>query len=35
VQVTVHERVISRRQLSDWVRVTAARELGLEPQQLT
>jgi AcrR family transcriptional regulator len=34
VQVTVHERVISRRQLSDWVRVTAARELGLKPEQL-
>jgi AcrR family transcriptional regulator len=35
VQVTVHERVISRRQLSDWVRVSAARELGLKPEQLT
>jgi AcrR family transcriptional regulator len=35
VQVTVHERVISRRQLSDWVRVTAARELGLEQHLLT
>jgi len=35
VQVTVHERVISRRQLSDWVRVVAARELGLTPEQLT
>jgi AcrR family transcriptional regulator len=35
VQVTVHERLISRRQLSDWVRVTAARELGLKPEQLT
>jgi AcrR family transcriptional regulator len=34
VQVTVHERVISRRQLSDWVRGGAARELGLKPEQL-
>jgi AcrR family transcriptional regulator len=34
VQVTVHERVISRRQLSDWVRMTAARELGLTAEQL-
>jgi AcrR family transcriptional regulator len=34
VQVTVHERVISRRQLSDWVRISAARELGLKPEQL-
>jgi len=34
VQVTVHERVITRRQLADWVRLTAARELGLEPAQL-
>ena len=34
VQVTVHERVISRRQLSDWVRVSAAREIGLKPEQL-
>jgi hypothetical protein len=29
VQVTVHEKVISRRQLTDWVRIAAARELGL------
>jgi AcrR family transcriptional regulator len=34
VQVTVHERVITRRQLADWVRLTAARELGLEPTEL-
>ena len=34
VQVTVHERVISRRQLADWVREHAARELGLEPDDL-
>lgn len=35
VQVTVHDRVISRRQLGDWVRLGAARELGLEPERLT
>ncbi|BCB78875.1 TetR family transcriptional regulator C-terminal domain-containing protein [Phytohabitans flavus] len=34
VQVTVHDRVISRRQLSEWIRLTAAREVGLEPAQL-
>jgi AcrR family transcriptional regulator len=34
VQVTVHEKVISRRQLTDWVRVAAARELGLAPSDL-
>jgi AcrR family transcriptional regulator len=35
VQISVHERVISRRQLADWVRLSAARELGLRPEQLT
>ncbi|MFD1322806.1 TetR/AcrR family transcriptional regulator [Micromonospora sonneratiae] len=35
VQVAVHERVISRRQLADWVRLSTARELGLDPTQLT
>lgn len=34
VQVTVHDRVISRRQLGEWVRLTAARELGIEPDLL-
>ena len=34
VQLAVHERVISRRQLSDWVRLATARELGLSPEQL-
>ncbi len=34
VQVTVHERVISRKQLSDWVRLAAARELNIDPAQL-
>lgn len=35
VQLTVHQRVISRRQLGDWVRLAAARELGLDPSDLT
>ena len=35
VQLTVHQRVISRRQLGDWVRFAAARELGLDPADLT
>jgi AcrR family transcriptional regulator len=34
VQVTVHDRVISRRQLSDWVRIAAGRELGVDPDAL-
>jgi AcrR family transcriptional regulator len=34
VQVTVHQRVISRRQLADWVRLAAARELSLDPDEL-
>lgn len=34
VQVTVHDRVITRRQLADWVRLAAAREVGLEPAAL-
>lgn len=34
VQVTVHDQVISPRQLADWVRIAAARELGLEARQL-
>jgi AcrR family transcriptional regulator len=34
VQVTVHDRVISRRQLGEWVRLAAARELGIEPDLL-
>jgi AcrR family transcriptional regulator len=34
VQVTVHHRVIARRQLNDWIRGAAARELGLEPARL-
>jgi AcrR family transcriptional regulator len=34
VQVTVHERVIARRQLTEWVRQHAARELGIQAEQL-
>ncbi len=34
VQVTVHDRVMSRRQLSEWIRMSAAREVGVEPAQL-
>lgn len=34
VQVAVHDRVISRRQLAEWVRHSAARELGLDPAEL-
>lgn len=34
VQVAVHERVITRKQLTEWVRLATARELGLEPDQL-
>lgn len=34
VQLAVHERVISRRQFGEWIRLVAARELGLDPAQL-
>jgi AcrR family transcriptional regulator len=34
VQATVHERVITRRQLTEWVRLAAARELAVPPEQL-
>ena len=34
VQLAVHERVITRRQIAEWIRLVAARELGLEPSQL-
>ncbi|WP_229401315.1 TetR/AcrR family transcriptional regulator [Micromonospora okii] len=34
VQLAVHERVIPRRQSTEWIRLVAARELGLEPAQL-
>ena len=34
VQITVHPRVITRKQYTGWVRLTAARELGIEPNLL-
>lgn len=34
VTAAVHQRVISRRQLSEWVRLAATRELGLESDAL-
>ncbi|WP_204004470.1 TetR/AcrR family transcriptional regulator [Micromonospora lutea] len=34
VQLAVHDRVISRRQFGEWVRLVTARELGLDPTQL-
>lgn len=34
VQVTVHDRVISRRQLADWVRIAASNELGVDAASL-
>lgn len=34
VQVTVHPRVITRKQYTEWVRLTVARELGIEPEKL-
>jgi AcrR family transcriptional regulator len=35
VQVTVHDRVITRKQMQDWVRISTATELGLSPDDLT
>ena len=35
VATTVHERVISRRQLNEWVRLATARELGIDPATLS
>jgi AcrR family transcriptional regulator len=34
VQITVHEKVVSRRQVADWTRLAAAREVGLDPSAL-
>ncbi|MEV6371573.1 TetR/AcrR family transcriptional regulator [Micromonospora musae] len=34
VQLAVHDRVISRRQFTEWVRLLTARELGLDPAEL-
>jgi AcrR family transcriptional regulator len=35
IQVTVHERIITRRQIGEWIRLGAAREIGVTPDQLT
>lgn len=35
VQLMVHDKVISRRQAAEWMRVAAAREVGLDPADLT
>jgi AcrR family transcriptional regulator len=35
VQVAVHDRVVSHRQLADWVRLSAAREVGRKPEHLS
>ena len=35
VQITVHEKVISRKQSNEWIRMVAAREVGLQPSDLT
>jgi AcrR family transcriptional regulator len=34
VQMTVHEKAISRKQATDWMRMAAAREVGLAPSDL-
>ena len=34
VQVTVHQRVLSRKQLLEWVRDATARELNIDPASL-
>jgi hypothetical protein len=34
VQLTVHEKAISRRQAFDWMRLVAAREVGIDPAEL-
>jgi AcrR family transcriptional regulator len=34
LQATVHDRIISRRQLTEWIRMAAARELSVRPEQL-
>ncbi|WP_406076896.1 TetR/AcrR family transcriptional regulator [Micromonospora sp. NBC_00858] len=34
VQLAVHDRVISRRQFGEWVRLVTSRELGLDPTDL-
>lgn len=34
VQVTVHDKLISPRKLTTWVRIAASKELGVEPERL-
>lgn len=34
VQVTVHERIVSRKQMTEWIRVAVAGELAIAPDQL-
>jgi len=34
VQLTVHERVVSRKQAQEWVRIATAREVGIPPAAL-
>lgn len=34
VQLMVHDKVISRRQAAEWMRIAAAREVGLDPADL-
>jgi AcrR family transcriptional regulator len=34
VQATVHDRIVSRRQLAEWVWLAVARELGVGPEHL-
>lgn len=34
VQLMVHEKAITRRQAAEWMRLSAARELGLDPEEL-
>ena len=34
LQYAVHERMISRRQVTEWVRLSTAREVGLDPARL-
>jgi AcrR family transcriptional regulator len=35
VQLMVHDKVISRRQAAEWMRLATAREVGLDPQVLS
>jgi AcrR family transcriptional regulator len=35
VQATAHDRLLPRRQVGEWIRIAAAREIGVTPAQLT